>query len=45
MEDGYGLGSWVHKQKKSKESLDSEQIQKLESLAGWEWKKISRNSF
>ena len=39
MEDGYGLGSWVHKQKKSKESLDSEQIQKLESLAGWEWKK------
>ena len=37
--DGFGLGNWVHKQRKGRISLSSEQIHKLESLPKWKWGK------
>ena len=36
-EDGYQLGSWVNKQRGSKESLSKHQVEQLESIDGWKW--------
>jgi superfamily II DNA or RNA helicase len=35
--DRYRLGSWVNKQRLSKESLSKRQVEKLESINGWKW--------
>jgi predicted helicase len=35
--ENYNLGAWVYTQKKIKDKLDSERINKLESLLQWSW--------
>ncbi len=40
--DGYKLGSWVSGQRKSKNQLNQDCIERLESLPGWLWDVLSK---
>jgi len=42
-QQGYGLGSWVVKQRKDKPMLDLEKASALESTKGWVWDKRDAN--
>ena len=35
--DAYALGSWVDRQRKSKDTLSEERFKLLEALKGWRW--------
>ena len=35
--DGYGLGTWIEKQRLKRAQLKADQIQRLEVLNGWRW--------
>ena len=35
--DGYRLGVWVNKQRRTKDSIPADRVQRLERLKGWVW--------
>jgi len=37
-DEGYGLGEWVQKQRKTKDKMDSDHRQRLEAASFWLWK-------
>jgi superfamily II DNA or RNA helicase len=40
-DDGYRLGVWVSAQRKNKHTMDADRRQRLETLPGWVWDRLS----